>query len=171
MADAVLYETFLRLLATVFHTDLLSYVRRYVDLRSLASRTPQEDIANPTQASSPKPIDGNQLNADQTGLESPSPMLVDSAEPTQIETAVTGDTKAKGTSPTPSLNHMPSTASFQPKPGETTRELLQQISQTSEEAVRTAEEKVSIALTAYETVSASSLLSLLCTTHTTSPRR
>ncbi|KAF8840995.1 hypothetical protein BDN67DRAFT_950593 [Paxillus ammoniavirescens] len=136
----------------VFHTDLLSYVRRYVDLRNLASRTPQADIAHPTQASSPKPIDLNQPNADQTGLESPSPILVDSAEPTQIETVVTGDTKAKGTSPTPSLNHTPTTASFRPKPGETTRELLQQISQTSEEAVRTAEEKVSIALTAYETV-------------------
>ncbi|KIL00636.1 hypothetical protein PAXRUDRAFT_821424 [Paxillus rubicundulus Ve08.2h10] len=139
--------------STVFHTDLLSYVRRYVDLRrSLASRTPQEGIPQPTQASSPKPTEVDQPNADQAGLGSPSPMLVDSAEPRQIKTAVTGNSKAKGTSPTPPLNHTRSTASFHPKPGKTTRDLLQQISQTSEEAIRTAEEKVSIALTAYETV-------------------
>lgn len=42
---------------------------------------------------------------------------------------------------------------FQPKPGETTRALLQHIAQTSEEAIRAAEEKVNIAQTAYETVS------------------
>ncbi|KAG1715660.1 hypothetical protein ID866_1502 [Astraeus odoratus] len=41
---------------------------------------------------------------------------------------------------------------FQPKPGETTQSILQHIAQVSEESLRAAEEKVSIAQTAYETV-------------------
>ncbi|KAF9228622.1 hypothetical protein BS17DRAFT_877256 [Gyrodon lividus] len=132
-----------------FHADLLSSVRRYVALRmSLAPRNVQGEVVQPMEGG----MDVDPLNVNRAGHECSSPMLVDSAEFTQTETALNGDASARSTSPAPSPSHTPSTVSFQPKLGETTRTLLQHISQTSEEAVRTAEEKVSIALTAYETV-------------------
>lgn len=76
-------------------------------------------------------------------------MQVDSTESTHGN-ATLNENGAKSASPS---------LAFQPKLGETTRTLLQHIAQTSEEAIRTAEEKVSIAQTAYETVRPSSTLS------------
>ncbi|KAF9239622.1 hypothetical protein BU15DRAFT_46599 [Melanogaster broomeanus] len=132
------------------HAEILSSVRRYVDLRkSLAPLNSQEVIAQRTVGSSSMPMDVDQIDADQAGHASPSGMPVHSIEPAQTET-VNGN--ARSTSSTPSFGHTPGMASFQAKPGETTCILLQHISQTSEEAIRSAEEKVSIAQTAYETV-------------------
>ena len=58
-----------------------------------------------------------------------------------------------GDSSAADLSNRPHVASlFQPEAGETTQSILQHIAHVSEESLRTAEEKVSIAQTAYETV-------------------
>ncbi|KAN0075307.1 hypothetical protein V8E55_011330 [Tylopilus felleus] len=125
----------------VFHTDLLASVRRYIQLReSLAVRTAQGKSSN--GEAQPNGTDVNNVDVDQGGDTSPNAMQVDSTESTHGN-ATLNENGAKSASPS---------LAFQPKLGETTRTLLQHIAQTSEEAIRTAEEKVSIAQTAYETV-------------------
>ncbi|KIJ69632.1 hypothetical protein HYDPIDRAFT_106275 [Hydnomerulius pinastri MD-312] len=138
-----------------FHADLLTSVRTYIALRkSLAPRIAEETAAKPPEGSSPKPIDTDLASVEQSGNASPSTMAIDETEPTQNIPPVNSDTRASTTTPVPqaSNNDAKNTAPFTSKPGETTRTLLQHISQTSEETLRTAEEKVSIAQTAYETV-------------------
>lgn len=120
----------------------MASVRRYIHLReSLAARkAPDNSHTESAQANAAEVIN---VDVDQEGDTSQNAMQVDSTEPTHGETTVNGN----GAEPT-----NPSVA-FQPKLEESTRTLLQHIAQTSEEAIRTAEEKVSIAQTAYETVS------------------
>lgn len=137
----------------VFHADLLASVRRYIHLReSLAARNAQ---SNPIYAEGDQPnsTDVKKSDADQGGETSPDAMQVNSGESSH-DKAIVNDNGANAGPP----------VAYQPKPGETTRTLLQHIAQTSEEAIRTAEEKVNIAQTAYETVRESSALSRVYTT-------
>lgn len=85
------------------------------------------------------------MHVDQGGDASPTAMQIDFAESLHGKATANGNLRAGSTSVTPP-------ATYQSKPGETTRTLLQRIAQTAEEAIRTAEEKVSIAQTAYESV-------------------
>ncbi|KAG9318296.1 hypothetical protein JVU11DRAFT_380 [Chiua virens] len=117
----------------VFHADLLASIRRYISLReSLAAQITKHHAARLEATAT------NNEDVNHGGDILPTTMQVDAAEPPRGD-AINGD------------NLGPAMA-FQSKPGETTRTLLQHIAQASEEAIRTAEEKVSIAQTAYETV-------------------
>ena len=149
-----LVSVFLTLwLRPVFHAALLTSVRRYVHLReSLAARNAQDNSAHVPGAQS-NATDVNNLDVGQGG-DAPDAMQVDSAESTHGKATVNDD----GGNASPP-------AAYQPKPEETTRTILQHIAQTSEEALRTAEEKVNIAQTAYETVRESSALSRLPIAH------
>ncbi|KAF8436920.1 hypothetical protein L210DRAFT_3483220 [Boletus edulis BED1] len=123
--------------SAIFHVDLLASVRRYIQLReSLAAR----NTSNAVEAQPNATTHLNTADVGETGDMSPNAMQVDSTESTHDATV--NDKSANA--------HFP--AAFQPNPGETTRTRLQHIAQTSEEAIRTAEEKVNIAQTAYETV-------------------
>ncbi|KAF8558431.1 hypothetical protein OG21DRAFT_1504175 [Imleria badia] len=123
----------------VFHADLLASVRRYIHLREslVARHTEVNSHAHSAEADATDVIN---VDVDQEGDTSQNAMQVDSTESTHGVNDLNG---AKSATPP---------AAFQPNPGETTRTLLQHIAQTSEEAIRTAEEKVNIAQTAYETV-------------------
>ncbi|KAI5983849.1 hypothetical protein EDD15DRAFT_2178246 [Pisolithus albus] len=103
-----------------FYANLLSSVRKYVELRKYLARQRTGAV-----------IDGVVPSAGQ------------SAESGSLA-CVTTDGDASGAAEV--------SVSFQPLPGETTQGVLQQIAQVSEESLRAAEEKVSIAQTAYETV-------------------
>ena len=150
-----LVSVFLTLwLCPVFHAALLTSVRRYVHLReSLATRNVQDNSAHAAGAQS-NATDVNNLDVGQEGDASPDAMQVDSAESTHGKATVNDD----GGNASPP-------AAYQPKPEETTRTILQHIAQISEEALRTAEEKVNIAQTAYETVRESSALSRVSIAH------
>ncbi|KAI9569100.1 hypothetical protein HD554DRAFT_2190763 [Boletus coccyginus] len=125
----------------VFHADLLASVRQYIHLReSLAARNAQSNSFH-AEGDRPSSTDVKNSDADQGGETSPDAMQVDSGESSHGK-AIVNDNGANAELP----------VACQPKPGETTRTLLQHIAQTSEEAIRTAEEKVNIAQTAYETV-------------------
>lgn len=103
-----------------FYANLLSSVRKYVELRQYLARQHTRAV-----------IDGAVPSVGQSAnLDSP--------------TRVSTDGDAGGAA---ELN-----VSFQPVPGETTQGVLQHIAQVSEESLRAAEEKVSIAQTAHETV-------------------
>ncbi|KAG6379090.1 hypothetical protein JVT61DRAFT_11526 [Boletus reticuloceps] len=126
--------------SAIFHVDLLASVQRYIQLReSLAARNTQ-DNSNAVEAQLNATTHLNNAVVDEAGDMSPNAMQVDSTESTHDATV--NDNSANARFP----------AAFQPNPGETTRTRLQHIAQTSEEAIRTAEEKVNIAQTAYETV-------------------
>jgi hypothetical protein len=139
----------------VFHAALLTSVRRYIHLReSFAARNAQDDSAHAAAAPS-NAADVNNVDVDQGGDAPPDAMQVDSAEPSHGKATTVDDDAANASPP----------AANQPKPKGTTRTLLQHIAQTSEEAIRAAEEKVNIAQTAYETVRESSALSRVCIPH------
>ena len=97
-------------------------------------------------------------DVDQGSDTSPTAMQVDSAETLRDKATVNDDPRAGST-------HASLPVAYRLKPGDTTRTVLQHITQTAEEAIRTAEEKVSIAQTAYETVRESFSHSRLCITH------
>ncbi|KAF8136129.1 hypothetical protein EV363DRAFT_1318807 [Boletus edulis] len=105
-----------------FHVDLLASVRRYIQLRESLAA---RNTSNAVEAQPNATTHLNTADVGETSDMSPNAMQVDSTESTHDAT---------------------------PNPGETTRTRLQHIAQTSEEAIRTAEEKVNIAQTAYETV-------------------
>ncbi|KAI6150939.1 hypothetical protein BKA82DRAFT_4121814 [Pisolithus tinctorius] len=111
-----------------FYVDLLSSVRRYVELRKHLVRQLVE-------------------------------VVIDGAAPSSVGQSVDSDSSARnltngdagrtldGPSTTVQLGTSP-----QPVHGESTQSVLQHIAQVSEESLRAAEEKVSIAQTAHETV-------------------
>lgn len=109
------------------HVELLSSVRRYAEFRKHFVR---QTIA----------LDGQFQE-----LRSLTNQPVDSNGNSQVP--VNGSDG--GVANASSCTH---TTLFQPEPGETTQSILQHIAQVSEESLRTAGEKVSIAQTAYETV-------------------
>lgn len=143
---------------TVLQTALLASVRRYISLReSLAARNVQDNSWHADGAQS-NATGVNNLNVNQGGDTSPIAMQVDSTESSRGKATIGDNVRAASTNASPP-------AAYQPKSGETTRTLLQHIAQTAEETIRTAEEKVSIAQTAYETVRESFSLSRLCIAH------
>lgn len=103
------------------HAELLSSVRRYIDLRRDIPQHSNDlkDVGEETKVA-PMDLNGSRFPT------SNDPTIFDGAR----------------------------VPNCQPKHGDTTRSLLQYISQVSEESLRAAEEKVSIAQAAYETVSA-----------------
>ncbi|KAL4074591.1 hypothetical protein V8B97DRAFT_1868614 [Scleroderma yunnanense] len=109
-----------------FHTQLLSAVARYVEFRKHFMR--QRMAA----------IDG-QLQE-----------LVSPTNPPAESNGIPLVLGCRSTADPSGSRHVG--ALFQPEPGETTQGILQHIAQVSEESLRTTEEKVSIAQTAYETV-------------------
>ncbi|KAH0830424.1 hypothetical protein J3R83DRAFT_1819 [Lanmaoa asiatica] len=129
----------------LFQADLLASVRRYICLReSLAARNTQDDSSH-AEGAQRNATDTKGSGVDQGGNTSPTAMQVDSAEPSRGKAPVNGNLGAGNTNASPP-------GAYHPKPGDTTRTLLQRIAQASEEVIRTAEEKVNIAQTAYETV-------------------
>lgn len=119
--------------SNAYHADLLDNVRKYIALRiQLTSRRdPVAMLADSSQAASSSPRD------EHVNIDSPAEVLNDThyARP--------------AASIAPNLQ---SPSIELPSSGKTTRILLQQIAQVSEEALRASEEKVNIAQTAYETV-------------------
>ncbi|KAL4065425.1 hypothetical protein J3A83DRAFT_4375959 [Scleroderma citrinum] len=113
-------------LVKAFHTQLLSAVARYVEFRKHFMR--QRMAA----------IDG-QLQE-----------LVSPTNPPAESNGIPLVLGCRSTADPSGSRHVG--ALFQPEPGETTQGILQHIAQVSEESLRTTEEKVSIAQTAYETV-------------------
>lgn len=101
------------------HAELLSSVRRYIDLRRDIPQHSNDlkDVGEETKVA-PMDLNGSRFPT------SNDPTIFDGAR----------------------------VPNCQPKHGDTTRSLLQYISQVSEESLRAAEEKVSIAQAAYETV-------------------
>lgn len=135
--------------SNAYHADLLDNVRKYIALRiQLTSRSmivdvKQSDMTIPIasdpeakQADSPQAT-GAPPQDEQVSIDSPAEALND----THIAR------------PAASIAQSLESPSIElPSSGTTTRILLQQIAQVSEEALRASEEKVNIAQTAYETV-------------------
>ncbi|KAG8217351.1 hypothetical protein J3R82DRAFT_5446 [Butyriboletus roseoflavus] len=129
----------------IFQADLLASVRGYIHLReSLAARNVQDNSRH-AEAAQSNATDTNNLAIGDGSDTSPTAMRVDSTESSRGKATVNDNLRARSTNASPPV-------AYQPKPGDTTRTHLQHIAQTAEEAIRTAEEKVSIAQTAYETV-------------------
>lgn len=108
--------------------ELLSSVRRYAEFRKHLMRQTitLDGHFQELRSLTNRPVDSNGIS----------------------QVPVNGDDG--GTAGASSCTHVVSL--FQPEPSETTQSILQHIAQVSEESLRTAEEKVSIAQTAYETV-------------------
>ncbi|KAI6043109.1 hypothetical protein EDC04DRAFT_2654658 [Pisolithus marmoratus] len=110
-----------------FYGDLLSSVRKYVELRKYLARQRTETV-----------IDGAVPSVGQS---------TDSDSPAHVLTNGDAGHTLDSSGGAAELN-----TPFQPVHGETTQSVLQHIAQVSEESLRAAEEKVSIAQTAHETV-------------------
>lgn len=127
---------------TVLQADLLASIQQYIRLReSLAPR----NAPDPLYAEGPQSnvMGVSHVNADQGGSIPLTAVQADSVDHNKVP--MSDNLRAANTD-----GSLPTAC--QPKPGETTCTHLQHIAQTSEEAIRAAEEKVSIAQTAYETV-------------------
>jgi hypothetical protein len=135
---------------SAYHTDLLDNVRKYIALRiQLTLRRGMIVDARQNKMTIPAASDSETMRADSpqaagspprdehVNIDSPADVLSDTHNARPAASIV------------PSLQ---SPSIELPTSGKTTRILLQQIAQVSEEALRASEEKVNIAQTAYETV-------------------
>ncbi|KAG2348605.1 hypothetical protein BDR05DRAFT_987106 [Suillus weaverae] len=136
--------------SNAYHADLLDNVRKYIALRiQLTSRRGMITDEKQNQITIPTASDPEAMQADspQAADSPPRNEQVNNDSPTEV----LNDTN----NARPAASVAPSTDSPSiklPASGKTTRILLQQIAQVSEEALRASEEKVNIAQTAYETV-------------------
>ncbi|KAG1837704.1 hypothetical protein DFJ58DRAFT_734200 [Suillus subalutaceus] len=135
--------------SNAYHADLLDNIRKYIALRiQLTSRSMIVDVKQSNMtipvASDPEAMQADSPQAagapprdEQVSMDSPTEALNDTHN------------ARSAASIAPSLE---SSSIELPSSRKTTRILLQQIAQVSEEALRASEEKVNIAQTAYETV-------------------
>ncbi|KAG2149273.1 hypothetical protein DEU56DRAFT_781389 [Suillus clintonianus] len=136
--------------SNAYHADLLDNVRKYIALRiQLSSRLGMIVDAKQNKTNIPTVSDPEAMQADPSQVASSPPRdeHVNNDSPAEIPN------DSNNASPDASVAHSLESSYIElPAAGQTTRILLQQIAQVSEEALRASEEKVNIAQTAYETV-------------------
>ncbi|KAG1754153.1 hypothetical protein EDB19DRAFT_1626621 [Suillus lakei] len=136
--------------SNAYHADLLDNVRKYIALRiQLSSRLGMIVDVNQNKMNIPAAPDSEAMQVDLPHAAGSPPRneQVDCDSPAEVLNDTNNASPAA--SVVPSLE---SPSIELPASGQTTRILLQQIAQVSEEALRASEEKVNIAQTAYETV-------------------
>lgn len=135
---------------SAYHADLLGNVRKYIALRiQLTSRRGMIVDVKQNKLTLPVASDPVAMQADSSQAAGSSPR----DEHVNIDSPAEVQNDTHNGRPTASITpNLQSPVIELPSSGQTTRVLLQQIAQVSEEALRASEEKVNIAQTAYETV-------------------
>lgn len=136
--------------SNAYHADLLGNVRKYIALRiQLTSRRGMIVDVKQNKLTLPVASDPVAMQADssQAAGSSPRDELVNIDSPAEVQNDTHNGRPTASIAP-----NLQSPVIELPSSGQTTRVLLQQIAQVSEEALRASEEKVNIAQTAYETV-------------------
>lgn len=135
---------------SAYHADLLGNVRKYIALRiQLTSRRGMIVDVKQNKLTLPVASDPVAMQADSSQAAGSSPR----DEHVNIDSPAEVQNDTHNGRPTASIApNLQSPVIELPSSGQTTRVLLQQIAQVSEEALRASEEKVNIAQTAYETV-------------------